>query len=192
MNIFNNLRKYQHTPTALHYSTKTDEVKEDKSLWKKIKEIDWTMPLLTLGTLIISGLVWYIWSVKFCGMVFFGIISFLIFCIFTPGGAHLSLFLEKKYGDKTASWGCLIMLLGPILAATVFISSIDYWDHKKYYEYHGYQGIEVYITPYGECYHNSYNCYTIKGHNIRSISESRALDMGRRPCEFCTSPSYDE
>jgi hypothetical protein len=189
MNIFNDLRKHQESQSHLRYSPKTEEVKEEKNLWGKMKEIDWTMPLFTLVILIISGLVWYIWSVEFFGMVFFGIISFLIFCIFTPGGAHLSTILEKKFGDKIMPVGCLIMLLGPILAVTVFVSSIEYWDLKKHYEYHD---VKVYITPYGECYHKSYNCYTIKGHEINSTSKSRALDLGRRPCEICTSPTYDD
>lgn len=185
MNIFNDLRKHQESQSHLRYSPKTEEVKEEKSLWKKMKEIDWTMPLFTLVILIISGLVWYIWSIAFCGMVFFGLISFLIFFV----GVAISNYLEKIIKKDSTILGCLIMLLGPILAGTVFVSSIDYWDYNKRYEYHE---IQVYITPYGECYHKSSSCYTIEGHDISTISKSRALDIGRRPCKICTSPNYDE
>lgn len=48
----------------------------------------------------------------------------------------------------------------------------------------GAPGYEVYISPAGEKYHR-YDCYTIREHPVKGMSEAQAEAEGYKPCLIC-------
>lgn len=181
MNIFDNLRQYQKPPRKFQPPTE-EEIRQEK----RKKHLEWLKGSV-LAVLFTSfwGCLWYFAKWKFAGMIFFLVLAFLIFGIFTTSFANGSDWLEKKFGNKVGlNIGCLGMALGPILGISLFVTSIPYWNLKER------ERIEcnptVYVTPYGECYHSSENCYTIQGHRIKAIQLYKAERQGRRPCEICS------
>ena len=89
-----------------------------------------------------------------------------------------------RWGEKIGtSIGCVGMALGPLLGFWLFISSAPYWDLKERAEIE--DSPKVYITPHGECYHSTEDCYTIRGHKIKEIPLYKAEKKGRRPCDIC-------
>ncbi len=183
MNIFNNLKVYQQQPRKV-----IDEplpIKKESFKEKLAYFFEETMVLWFVGTiLLVFGLLWYFFSIQFCGMMLFGILAVIIFGVFAGGFANLSDWFEKKLGEtKGMTLGCLGMLLGPIAAVTIIITSMPYWDYESYYE----QQVKptVYYTPYGECYHSTPHCYHIEGHEITSVNEFKAKQKGLRPCSDC-------
>lgn len=183
MNIFSNLKTYL-PPKRVNI---TPEPKQPKSKFQLFKEklFEYLPGVgLFLALLSISGLIWYLGNVAFFGFVFWGLVSLCAFCIITPGFAHLTDLFENKFGENIGlSFGCLGMASGIIIAITIFVSSIPYWDYEKQnnMEY----SPTVYWTRYGECYHSTPECFHIEGHKIYHGSEYKAEEMHLRPCSDC-------
>lgn len=184
MNIFCNLKNYQRLPRK--YSPGDSEPRPRKSLKEKLSDLfERTLMIWFIGALLLTfGLLWYHFSFQFCGMMFFGLLAFLSFGLLTGGFAKSSGWLEKKFGEsKGMALGCLGMLLGPVAAVAIIVTSIPWWDHESHYE----QQVSptVYYTRYGECYHSTPYCFHIKGHDMTSVSEVKAEKKGLRPCSDC-------
>lgn len=191
MNIFDNLRQYQKPPRQkkelTEYEIQREKIKERK---KQRKEILKAAAFIFIF-LVFWFLLWYNVQWKTAGFIFFLCLSLLIFGTITPLFANCGDWFEKKIGEAKGSiLGCLGMALGPILGVTVFVTSIPYWDLEKREEIAN--SPTVYITPYGECFHTTSDCYTIQGHRIMEISKYKAEQKGRRPCEICSSDYIDE
>ena len=186
MKMFENMRRYE-SPLS---KTKREDVEYIplRKLSKKEKIMDFISKTFALwlyfGLTVFFGLLWYIFSWSFCGMMFFGLLALLVFVLITPGFAKLSNVFERKLGETTGSTlGCFGMLLGPVVAVCFFVSSIPYWDYESHYEQQ--YSPTVYYTPYGECYHSSPYCYHIEGHTIYECKEYNAEEKGLRPCSDC-------
>lgn len=183
MNIFANLKVYP----PKNGNRPIPEPEEPKSRFQKLKEVvlDYLPAVgVYIGMLTISGLIWYCGSISFFGFVFWGLVSLLAFIVITPGCAHLSDFLIKKFGENIGmNIGCLGMASGIIIAIIIFVSSIPYWDYEKKYEIEN--SSTVYWTPYGECYHRTPDCFHIEGHEIHQGTEYKAGKKHLRPCNDC-------
>lgn len=180
MNIFSNLRQYQKPPRVVQPPTE-DELRQEKK--KQIKEYV-KGALFIMLFLLILGCLWWFAELKYAGAAFFFCLGMLIFGIVTSTFAKITDLYIKWWGeDKGLSVGCLAMALGPMLGILVFVSSMPFWDLKERTEIEN--SPKVYITPHGECYHSSEDCYTIKGHKIKEIPQYKAVKNGRRPCGIC-------
>lgn len=96
MHIFDNLKKYERKPLSPK-NTEDIPVREltRKEIIRDFFEKTFALWLI-LGALAIFGTLWYAFSLSFCGMMFFGILSLIAFVIITPGFAKLSDLFEKK------------------------------------------------------------------------------------------------
>lgn len=183
MNIFSNLKIYSQPKR----SNVTSEPEQSKSKFHLFKEklFEYLPSVgIYLALLSISGLIWYYGNVAFFGFVFWGLVSLGTFIIITPGFAHLTDLFEKKFGENIGlSLGCLGSASGIIIAITIFVSTIPYWDYEKQ-NYKVYSPT-VYWTRYGECYHSTPECFHIEGHKIYQGSEYKAEEKDLRPCSDC-------
>lgn len=180
MNIFSNLRQYQKPPHKVQLPTE-DELRQEKK--KRIREYG-KGTIFTVLLLLILGCLWWFAELKYAGAAFFFCLGLLTFGIVTSAFAKVTDLYIKWWGeDKGLSVRCLAMALGPMLGILVFVTSMPYWDLKERREIE--TSPKVYITPHGECYHSTEDCYTIRGHKIKEIPLYKAEKKGRRPCDIC-------
>lgn len=192
MNIFNNLKYYKSEPKT--HIPLTEEQKKERERQrieaeKRERREDILNTLSALGVyfLVLTefGTLWYFGEFEFCGFMFFLLLGLIIFGLIASSFAKLSEIFDKKLGEKWGmSLGCIGMSLGPILGIIVFALSMPYWLTNKAKEGSGSYPY-VYITPYGECYHKTENCYTIEGHKVKKVTLDKAERKGRRPCGIC-------
>ena len=139
-----------------------------------------------LLVLIGSFCLWYFVNSSFWGFIFLLIVSFLVFTISLSFLGILNSILKKMCKDYVFIDGCVIPTLSGIMALVVFCSGFDIFVSDKNEKRNNYYSLStVYVTPYGECYHEDESCITIEGHEIEEVSKEEAIDMGRRPCEIC-------
>lgn len=185
MNIFNNLRQYQKPPRKVQPPTEEELRQKEERIKREKKEHikEYIKGLLSIILfLTFLGCLWWFAELKFVGTILFFCLSIFTFAIISPTFATIP--FEKLWGEKIGtSIGCVGMALGPLLGFWLFISSAPYWDLKERAEIE--DSPKVYITPHGECYHSTEDCYTIRGHKIKEIPLYKAEKKGRRPCDIC-------
>lgn len=189
MRILGILRIEAQTSNSFNRGTKKERERQRIEAEKREKREDILNTLSDLGVcflvLTVLGTLWYLGGFTFRDFMFFLLLSLIIFGLIVSSFAKLSEIFVKRLGEKwRMSLGCIGMSLGPILGIIVYALSMPYWLTNK-----AKGGSEsnpyVYITPYGECYHKTENCYTIEGHKAKKVMLDKAERKGRRPCGIC-------